>query len=162
MQLAAGAPGGTSPPVAGGQGSPTVTIPRVEETVEVDGRLDEPAWTGAARLVGFSQYRPVDGRPAEQPTEVLVWYSPSALHFGIVAHDDDASSIRATLADRDNLDQEDTVTIFLDTFSDQRRAFFFTVNALGVQQDGVQSEGTFNAGMIRGGPQADKNPDRSV
>ena len=140
MHLAAGAPGGARPPIAGGQGSPTVTIPRVEETVEVDGRLDEPAWTGAARLVGFSQYRPVDGRPAEQPTEVLVWYSPSALHFGIVAHDTDPSSLRATLADRDNLDQEDTVTIFLDTFSDQRRAFFFTVNALGVQQDGVQSE----------------------
>ena len=79
-----------------------------------------------------------------------------------MAHDTDPSSLRATLADRDNLDQEDTVTIFLDTFSDQRRAFFFTVNALGVQQDGVQSEGTFNAGMIRGGPQADKNPDRSV
>ena len=57
-----------------------------------------------------------------------------------MAHDTDPSSLRATLADRDNLDQEDTVTIFLDTFSDQRRAFFFTVNALGVQQDGVQSE----------------------
>jgi len=159
MQLASATSGGTSPPVVSGQGSPTVTIPRVEETVEVDGRLDEAVWSRAARLGGFSQYRPVDGRPAEQPTEVLVWYSPSALHFGIVAHDDDPSSLRATLADRDNLDQEDTVTIFLDTFSDQRRAFFFTVNALGVQQDGVQSEGSFNAGMIRGGPQADKNPD---
>jgi len=159
MQVAGGAAGGAAPPVVSGRGSPTVTVPRIEETVEVDGRLDEPVWDRAARLVDFSQYRPVDGRPAEQPTEVRVWYSPSALYFGIVASDRDPSSLRATLADRDNLDQEDTVTIFLDTFSDQRRAFFFTVNALGVQQDGVQSEGTFNAGMIRGGPQADKNPD---
>jgi len=41
-----------------------VAIPRIEASVTVDGVLDEPVWLSAARLVGFSQYRPVDGRPA--------------------------------------------------------------------------------------------------
>jgi hypothetical protein len=162
------APANVSAPAgADGHGAPTVTIPRIEAVVEIDGRLDEAVWTRAAKLVGFSQYQPVDGRPAEEQTEVMVWYSPAALHIGIVAHDRDPASIRATMADRDNLDSEDTVTIYLDTFNDHRRAFFFTVNPFGIQQDGVLSEAGFNAGSLKqdggalrqAGGATDKNPD---
>jgi hypothetical protein len=84
---------------------PTVTIPRIEATVTVDGLLDEPVWAQAARLDGFHQYRPVDGRMAEEETTVLVWISPTAIHFGIIAHDTDPSSIRATVTDRDKIDE---------------------------------------------------------
>ena len=153
----------TSTPAVDGTGSPTVTIPRIETSVTVDGRLDEDAWARAARLGGFSQYQPVDGRPAEERTEVLLWYSPTALHIGIVAYDREPGSIRATVADRDNLDRDDTVSVYLDTFNDRRRAFVFTVNPLGIQQDGVLSETGFNAGMafggMTGGGSIDKNPD---
>ncbi len=135
-----------------------MAIPRIDAVVEVDGNLDEPAWSQAARLGGFSQYRPVDSRPAEEQTEVLVWYSPTALHFGIIARDRDPGSIRATLAERDNLSRDDTVSIYLDTFNDRRRAFFFGVNPLGAQEDGVLSEGAFNPGTMWGG-NIDRNPD---
>ena len=141
-----------------GTGRPTVTIPRIEATVTIDGMLDEPVWTRATRLTGFSQYQPDDGRPAEEQTDVLVWYSPEALYFGIIASDREARTVRATVAQRDDLDQDDSVTIFLDTFNDRRRAFFFAVNPLGVQQDGVQSEGSGTAGTLFGG-NVDKNPD---
>ena len=145
--------------IVSGVGSPTVTIPRIEAVVKIDGVLDEPAWSQAVRLGHFSQYQPADGRPAEEETEVLVWYSPTAIYFGIIARDTDPSSVRATMSDRDNLDTEDTVTIYLDTFHDQRRAFFFTVNPLGAQQDGMHSEAGFNAGTLSGGGMDDKTPD---
>ena len=133
------------------QASPfTIDIPRIEAAVVVDGQLSEPAWKQAAVLSGFSEYRPVDGQKASEQTEVLVWYSPSALHFGIIAHDSAAGSVRATNADRDNIDRDDSVRIFLDTFNDRRRAFIFGVNPLGVQEDGVQTEGSFNAGRMFG------------
>ncbi len=153
-----------APLIVEGRGAPTFSAPRIEADVSIDGRLDEPAWSQAARLAGFSQYQPVDGRPAEDKTEVLVWYSPSALYFGIIAHDADPGSIRATIADRDNLGNDDTVKIFLDTFNDRRRAFFFGVNPLGAQEDGVQTEGAFNAGSAWGGGNfqggtLDRNPD---
>ena len=119
-----------------------VATPRIESEVRIDGRLDEPAWRDAARLTGFSQYRPVDGRPAEDSTEVLVFYSPTAIHFGVRAFEaHGASAVRATLADRDNIGADDYVQILLDTYDDDRRALLFSVNPLGVQQDGVQSEG---------------------
>ena len=137
---------------------PAVEIPRLEAQVVIDGVLDEPAWSGAARLSGFRQYQPVDGRAAEEQTEILVWYSPTAIHFGILARDRNPGSIRATVADRDDLDQEDRVIIYLDTFNDQRRAFFFGVNPLGAQEDGVRSEGQLSPGQLFSGS-VDRNPD---
>jgi hypothetical protein len=149
-------------PVAGsvveGKGSPTAAIPRLESSVQVDGKLEEPAWSQATRLTGFWQYQPVDGRPAEETTEVLVWYTQDAIHFGIIAHDRNASTIRATVADRDNIDNDDHVVIYLDTFHDRRRAFFFGVNPLGVQSDGVRSEGTGQVTSFIPGS-VDQNPD---
>jgi hypothetical protein len=136
----------------------TFRVPRVEAEVVIDGALDEPAWQTAARLSGFHQYEPVDGRSAEERTEVLVFYSPSHIHFGIIASAKDPSTVRATLADRDNIGSDDRVTIYLDTFNDRRRAFMFGVNPLGVQEDGVRTEGAVSAGSIFGG-NVDLNPD---
>jgi hypothetical protein len=147
-----------SPTTVEGRGSPTAEIPRVEAAVRIDGVLDEPVWAEATRLTGFWQYQPVDGRPAEERTEVLVWYAPDAIHFGIIAFDRVPSAIRATVADRDNIDREDQVVLDLDTFHDRRRAFFFGVNPLGVQTDGVRSEGAGQVSSLVPGS-VDENPD---
>lgn len=135
----------------------TVAPPRIEAEIAVDGALDEAPWRQAARLTGFQQYRPVDGRPAEDSTVVLVWYSPTAIHFGVLAYDRDPAGVRATLADRDNIGSDDQVTIFLDTFNDRRRAYFFGSNPLGVQDDGVRSEGGFTTSFTSG--TSDRSPD---
>src|SRR5213596_3466327 len=139
-------------------------LPRFEAQANIDGVLDEPVWRRSARLTGFSQYRPVDGRPAEDSTEVLVWYAPDAIYFGIRAYEPHGNVVRATLADRDHIDADDNIQILLDTYNDHRRALLFAVNPLGVQEDGVWSDG-FEASA--GGPQAggrfdaiiDLNPD---
>jgi len=136
----------------------TVTIPRLEATTAVDGVLDEPAWQQATRLSGFRQYRPVDSRPAEDSTVVLVWYAPDAIHVGVMAYDREPGSVRATLSDRDNIGSDDQVTIFLDTFNDRRRAYFFGVNPFGVQDDGVRAEGGFSTSGFGSGT-TDRNPD---
>ncbi|HET7293368.1 MAG TPA: DUF5916 domain-containing protein [Vicinamibacteria bacterium] len=128
------------PTYNGRDGHVRVAIPRLEESVAVDGSLDDPAWARAALLTGFSQYAPVDGRPAEQRTEVLVFYSPSAIHFGIRAYAP-PGSVRASLAQRDRIEAEDSVTLLISTFNDGRQAAAFMVNPLGVQADGTLVEG---------------------
>ena len=117
-----------------------VAVPRLEESVEIDGKLDEPAWSKAAHLTDFSQYSPNDGRPAEQKTEVLVYYSPTSIYFGVRA-EAPPGSVRASLAQRDKLAAEDTITFFLSTFNDGRQAVALSVNPLGVQADGTLIEG---------------------
>ncbi len=117
-----------------------VTLPRVDTTIAIDGDLSEPIWRRASRLTDFSQYQPVDGRPAAEPTEVLVWYASDAIYFGIRARGGEGNTIRATQANRDNIGAEDHVQILLDTYNDRQIAFLFGVNALGVQQDGTRSD----------------------
>jgi hypothetical protein len=136
----------------------SVTIPRVEATAVVDGRLDDSVWQQAAVLSDFHQWMPVDGRPAEERTVVRVWYAPDAIWFGITAYDRQPGTVRATVADRDNLDNDDHVSIYLDTFGDRRRAYVFTVNPIGQQQDGVRSEGGNQAASLTGGTD-DLSPD---
>src|SRR5437764_1300416 len=123
-----------------------VQIPRIEApAVHIDGVLDEATWQQAALLTGFTQYRPVDSRPAEDSTDVFAFYGPDAIYFGIRAYEAHGSVVRATLADRDNIDADDKIQILLDTFNDRRRALLFAVNPLGVQQDGLRSEGLAGA-----------------
>jgi hypothetical protein len=122
-----------------------VPPPRVEADVTIDGELSEPAWAQAAILTGFSQFQPVDGRPATDSTQVLVWYSPTAIHFGIRAYEAHGL-VNANLLDRDKIFTDENIQILLGTFNDGRQAMVFAVNPLGVQADGTLNEGTGNRG----------------
>ncbi len=143
---------------SGRAGQTSALAVRLEDSVTVDGRLDEPAWGKAARLTGFSQYLPVDQRPAADSTVVLVWYSPTAIHFGIRAYESHGQ-VRATLADRDRINGEDHVQILLDTYHDGRRTFVFAVNALGVQADGIRTENQGSTSPMIGFGNVDLSPD---
>jgi hypothetical protein len=118
---------------------PRIAGPEATEVI-LDGRLDETVWQHAALLKGFSQFQPIDGRPADDSTEVLIWYSSNAIYFGIRAFEAHGSP-RATLAVRDKIQTDDQIHILIDTFNDRRRAMDFGVNPLGVQSDGNLIEG---------------------
>ena len=139
-----------------------VDVPRFDASIAVDGSLSEPVWQDAARLKGFSEYMPDDGRAAADTTEVLVWYSSTAIHFGIRAHAAQGT-VRATLADRDRIGNDDYVLLYLSTFNDRQQASVFGVNALGVQMDGAVVEGNAQgghfAGIASGAPALDLSPD---
>jgi hypothetical protein len=148
----------------GRAGRTQVDIPRIDTSLAIDGHLDAPVWRRAALLNGFSDYRPVDGRPASDSTQVLVWYAPDAIYFGIRAFEAHGPVVRATLANRDNIDADDHVNLILDTYHNHRQAFLFAVNPLGVQEDGVWGDGGVSAagGQNSGGrfdASIDLNPD---
>ena len=121
-------------------------IPRFDAGVKVDGVLDEPEWKQAAILTGFSQYSPADGIAADDSIEVLVWYSATAINFGIRSYEAHGA-VHSNLASRDKIDSDDYVQLLIGTFNDGRQAMLFGVNPLGVQQDGIITE----TGIVRGG-----------
>ncbi len=109
--------------------------------IAIDGRIDDAAWAEAALLDGFTQFRPIEGSEASQRTEVLVLVDADAIYFAVRAFDDQPGQIRATLSERDSYTfTDDYIRFILDTFDDQRRAYVFTVNPLGVQHDGLWNE----------------------
>jgi hypothetical protein len=156
--------GGTQDIYNGRASQLRVRPPRLEEGgVVVDGRLDEPQWARAALLTGFSQFSPNDGAAAVDSTEVLVWYSPTAIHFGIRAFERHGQA-RATLAERDKIGGDDNIQILLGTFNDGRQATVFAVNPFGIQADGTITESNqsrssgFGGGTLARDP-ADVSPD---
>lgn len=144
----------------GRQGATQVPLPRQDATVTVDGRLDEAAWKNAATLTGFSQFYPNDGVAAHDSTEVLVWYSGTALHVGVRAFAA-PGTVRANLADRDKISQDDNVQLFLGTYNDSRQAMLFAVNPLGIQSDGVLTEtgSASGGGFLANTSRARETPD---
>src|SRR5213083_3338270 len=141
-----------------------VPIPRLEADVVIDGDLTDSVWAHAARLTGFSQYSPNDGLAAADSTEVLVWYSATAIYFGIRAFELHGRPTM-TLANRDQIFDDDNVQILLGTFNDGKRALLFAVNPVGVQGDGSLIDGTnitasgFIGGAVVGREQPDLSPD---
>ncbi len=148
----------------GRSGSLSITTPREEKSIEVDGVLNEPAWRKAALLTGFSQYFPTDGVAARDSTEVFVFYTATALHVGIRAYAP-AGSVRHNLSDRDKISSDDNIQLFLGTYNDSRQALLFAVNPIGIQSDGVMIEtgtvqgGGFSGGIVRTREAADLAPD---
>jgi len=96
----------------GRQNQLSARVPASNATISVDGTLDEAVWQTAARLTGFSSYLPFDGRPAQDSTEVLVWYSLSAIYFGSRAFETHGP-VHATLAARDRIDSDDYIQLLI-------------------------------------------------
>ncbi|HEX6314780.1 MAG TPA: DUF5916 domain-containing protein, partial [Gemmatimonadaceae bacterium] len=145
----------------GRQNELTAHVTGSNATAVIDGVLDEAVWQGATRLTGFSSYLPFDGRPAQDSTEVLVWYSGSAVYFGIRAFETHGP-VHATLAARDRIDSDDYVQLLIDPFNDRRRAFVFGVNPLGVQADGTRTDGGGSGGPNARGTTFGGNPPANV
>jgi Carbohydrate family 9 binding domain-like/Domain of unknown function (DUF5916) len=117
-----------------------VTIPRFEKPPAIDGKLDEDVWKTAAVLKDFYQIQPGDNIAPSKPTEVLLGYDPKFLYIAFRVTDE-PDKVRATVAKRDNIFQDDYVGFFLDTFNDKRKAFEVFFNPLGIQADGILTEG---------------------
>lgn len=136
--------------VAGAQQPATSNEPAVyraqqlQGSVRVDGTLDEAAWSAAPTFELAYETRPAENGPAPVRTEVWITYDDANLYAAFRAHDPDPSQIRARFSDRDKAAGDDFVGLVLDTFNDQRRAFEFFVNPLGVQMDLMKNEMTGN------------------
>ncbi len=119
-----------------------VVIPAASH-IKIDGRLDEEAWQKAAMLELPYEWQPGDAIPAPVRTEVLITYDHAKIYIAFRCFDPEPQKIRAHVMGRDSIDtfiMDDHVSFMLDTFNDERRAFQFRVNPLGVQADANFSE----------------------
>lgn len=119
-----------------------IVIPKTSAPPVIDGRIDDNGWSHAAVFKEFYQTSPGYNTAPSKPTEVYLFYDEKNLYIAFKCWDD-RDKIRATVAKRDSLGDEDNVTVWLDTYDDRRRAYALSFNPLGVQQDGIFTEGQF-------------------
>jgi hypothetical protein len=121
-----------------------VTIPRLDAEPRLSDFLATPLRAPAAkqmvRISAFIERYPTDGKPVTEPTVAYLGYTKEYLFVAFVCKDRTPGLVRAHMLARDSLGDDDFVEVMLDTFDDQRRAFVFDSNALGIQADGLYSE----------------------
>jgi hypothetical protein len=116
---------------------PVVRPTRLQAPPTIDGRLDDPAWRTAAHITEFVQRRPLDGAPASEPTDIYIAYDSERIYFGVHAHYSDPTLVRANRVDRDQIWNDDRVSVIFDPFRDQQRGYRLAVNGYGVQGDAL-------------------------
>jgi hypothetical protein len=116
-----------------------VVVPRLDAPPVIDGKLDDAVWKQARLLKDFYQTEPGDNIAPSHPTEVLIGYDSKFLYVAFHAFDE-PSKVRANVAKRDGIFDDDFVGMYLDTFNDQRKAFEMLFNPLGIQADAIFTE----------------------
>jgi hypothetical protein len=122
----------------------SLNIPRLPSAPKLgDFEGMEPVTNLARKMLHidrFTQQEPRDGAPASQPTEAYLGYTDKNFYAVFLAFDKEPNKIRARMLRRELIDDDDQVGLWLDTFHDQRHAYYFYSNPYGIQQDGLFAE----------------------
>jgi len=137
--LGLGAEAAATPPRGGG----VLHAVRVQGELQVDGRLDEPAWLTATAAGGFRQRDPEQGQPATEPTELRLLFDDHALYAGVRLGDSAGTAISRQLSRRDATAEADSFALFLDPHHDHRTGVVLEVSAAGVQRDATLYDDNF-------------------
>ncbi|HEY0563992.1 MAG TPA: DUF5916 domain-containing protein, partial [Terriglobales bacterium] len=124
-----------------------VQIPHISKAptlAEFEDMQPQGAAKELAAVNDFVQTDPSNGSAPSQKTTVYLGYDDKALYVVWVCFDSEPNKVRAHMARRENIYQDDYVEMTLDTFHDQRHALTFGANPFGVQADGLWTEGSNN------------------
>src|SRR5687767_7502593 len=108
---------------------------RTNQSVKIDGFLNDPAWLNASPVRDFVQQRPNYNQPehVSSRTEALLMYDDEAVYFGGFNHENRKDSISTELVGRDGIGINDFIGIIFDTYKDEINGTGFYVTALGEQ-----------------------------
>jgi hypothetical protein len=121
--------------------TPRLTIPRVATPPTLEDYADGVARPDEAAVTQFFQREPGDGVPASQQTEAYLSYDAQNLYVIFIGRDAEPRRVRANMTKREAIMGDDLVGVILDTFHDRHRGYEFIVNPLGIQLDGMFTEG---------------------
>ena len=117
---------------------PSVAITHLEQPPVIDGVIDEAEWAGVAVLDEyFTQIEPEFGEPSPFRTVFRIAQTGSALYVAVDAYDPEIDRVSAAVTKRDGhlTHNDDSITVMVDTFHDQRTAHAFGANVLATQWD---------------------------
>jgi hypothetical protein len=115
-------------------------VPRVSRPPRLADFVNGTPREAEARVDDFRQREPGDGVPVTQPTSAFLSYDRQNLYVAFVCKDV-RGAVRGRLAKREDIQSDDQVAVYLDTFHDRRHAYLFAANPLGVQSDALLTEG---------------------
>ncbi len=125
----------------------TISALKIENnSVKLDGILEEPEWQRAEAITELIQCEPTFGIPLSEKTTIRILYDDENIYFGAVCYYQDIKDLVASkLAHRD-IGYEDQIAFVLDTFRDRTKAYCFMTNAYGAKDEGfIDGVNEYNA-----------------
>ena len=116
-----------------------IHLSSIESPPEIDGLIEDSCWKNIQPVSGFFQYDPINGEKASEETFVWAAYDQKNIYFAFLVKDAHPERIWAELTPRNDYENNDSITVILDTYNDKRTSISFTVNPKGVQKNSVET-----------------------
>jgi hypothetical protein len=117
----------------------------VEQPINIDGQLDEPAWALAQSVSDFVQVEPLEGGAPTEHTEVRILFDAEKLYIGVYLYDSEPDRILTNDLQRDFESREsDAFGVIIDSFHNYRTSFSFFTNPGSAKNDrDAQGDGRY-------------------
>jgi hypothetical protein len=139
------APAAAQEPAATERVTRSAVVTAIATAITIDGALDEDAWRLAPTIGALVQRQPNVGEPPTERTDIILLHDRDNLYIGVMAYDTEPDRVIGTQMARDgSVTADDNIEILLDTFRDQRSAFYFATNPSGALVDGLATNGQLN------------------
>lgn len=125
-----------------GKNRSSFEVVRIVKPIVLSGKLDDPQWINAKPIELNYEVIPGENTKAPQKTLVYALYDNDNIYFGFRCYDSTPNEIREKLSDRDQILDDDYVTVMLDTYGDYQKVILLSVNPLGIQGDYLQTIGS--------------------
>ena len=120
------------------QGKKIINAVRINAGPVVDGSGDDGVWKS---IPGDSSFLQLDPEPGKSPafcTTVKVAYTQDDIYFLFTCYDPEPDKIIAREMKYDGYTSgDDNVKLIIDTFGDERNAYWLATNPIGVKNDAV-------------------------
>lgn len=127
------------PYIFGQERTKNAHVIRTESPPKIDGLIEDDCWKNMEPVSGFFQFDPVNGIKASEKTLVWMVYDQKNIYFAFLMQDSQPDKIWAELTPRNAYENNDSITVILDTYNDRRTSISFTVNPKGVQKNSVET-----------------------
>ncbi|WP_297086468.1 DUF5916 domain-containing protein [uncultured Draconibacterium sp.] len=119
---------------------PVIAFTFSEETIRVDGLLNEAGWQQSDSITTLGMVEPIENGAPTYNTTVKVLADAKNIYVGITCFDTQPGAIVAFSKARDSeLEDEDYLKIIFDTFNDGRNGYIFAINPFAARYDALVS-----------------------
>lgn len=119
-----------------------LNIYKTDESIIIDGVMDEKTWLEADLATDFFMITPMDTSFSKVQTDVRMAYDEKNLYLIVVNHHAVEGPYMVESLRRDfNFGKNDNFLLFMDPFDDLLNGFSFGANAAGAQWDGIMYDG---------------------
>ena len=118
-----------------------IYVVETEESIQLDGILDEQIWSRITPATYFDQNFPTDSLIASGETEIFMTYDQNNLYVGVKCYTLGDEYVVTSLRRDYSFRGADNISLLFDTFNDRTNAFLFGINPYGVCREALISGG---------------------